>query len=419
MSLLLVQRVLPDLPGFPSNPYSGLTFVNQRTNRNYEYTYEGGLWIPKMSYGAATLYVDPVAGTNDQSHGIGIGALAYRTMNYALEQIPPRLTMPATVNFTGTIAESLLLLPKFGAHVVIQGSLGPPTHLVATGGTAGVAAGAMATVTGAFGVGAHNNKLIHFTSGLNNDYWGVVSQTTAGTLYIVGILLPAGPANGDTYDIVDWADTIQGHIDCRGNYQGALTPSGVEFPSSPYVIKYCAITDSPATPRFEILWGSYGLINFKGCKITNPNNNVTWLVNADNQSLLAFWSCYIENMGAAAAGVGIASWQGQIDWDNSKIKSLDGAQGVVPATGGIITSQGSEFQDGANIWWASQNGYGALFGGSAATYIHGAAARGVNASQNSSCTPFAAGVIYGQFPNGAADPNVAGNTLADASSYIG
>ena len=211
----------------PTAAVIGQQFYQNTTGRDWIYTYNGTAWLPDTAYGHSTIYVDSTDGTDDQNHGTAVDAAAYKTIQYAWNQIPPKFTgqmaqlagaVDVYVNGE-TYTENLMFSGKGSTiqtapvwTITIRGTMTDITEAgdgTATGG-ANASGAAHTYVTGTFSANQYNGKVIHFTSGANLGYERIIGYTTTTRLWLDGMALPAAPQNNDTYTILDWATTISG-----------------------------------------------------------------------------------------------------------------------------------------------------------------------------------------------------------------
>lgn len=423
MSVLTKTPVVPSFSTFPANPYLGQRFLHVLAGRNYDYEYNGaGIWVPKSSIGPLTLYADPVNGVDDQNHGFGAGANAYRTLQYTWNQIPPVIAgaiaaNPVVVNLgPGTFSEDLWLTGKGkqnGAYNYSVQFFGTQNTVVAagvaTGGTIGNAAG-HPTVTGAFAANAYNGKIIEFTSGANNGIKRVIGLTTVTTLWLEGDPLPAAPVNNDTYRIYDWATIINGSA-CHNT----VTDTGT--------ILFRDIEFSAAAPGAGIslvltVWGG-GKVYMNYCKVNHDGQTFALWIGA--QGFIFQEGCFnIENVGG---GVGMIETEAGGYFEGHQIKAIR-----TPAAGGnaFYARLGSSMDiysgceiSGFNYGVFSENHSEVFFDTSQCrNYIHGCANVGVESIAHSHV--YVAGQnTYGVKLDGTADINIANESAHAASfSYI-
>jgi hypothetical protein len=198
----------------PTAPVSGQWFLHTPTGRCILYQYYGS-WIPHISMGSMTVYVDKTDGTDDLNHGTGVDANAFKTVQYAINCIPGLFGGNVAIYINGeTYSESVTIRGKksTGNYIItLSGTLSTlDTGTCTAGSVAGTGAtqGTVIDDTGGWGVDAYANKLVKFTSGVNNGVYRVIDSNTADTLTIVGTWSGGAPSATDTFDIYDWATTI-------------------------------------------------------------------------------------------------------------------------------------------------------------------------------------------------------------------
>ena len=129
----------------PVATIAGQLFYHTPTGRKYLMQWDGSAWKPVRADGATTVYVDGTNGTDAQDNGHATGTSAYRTIQYALDQLPPVLAGNVTISIAaGTYAEALTVQGKFAAGaytITLQGTLSTVETITAgTGSVAGTGA---------------------------------------------------------------------------------------------------------------------------------------------------------------------------------------------------------------------------------------------------------------------------------------
>ena len=87
----------------PSGAAIGDCFTLNVTGRLVQMSYNGSQWLPQVAYGSNTMYVNGTAGTDNQTQGYGTGTAAFKTIQYAIDQIPPVNTGDTVINIAGGI----------------------------------------------------------------------------------------------------------------------------------------------------------------------------------------------------------------------------------------------------------------------------------------------------------------------------
>jgi hypothetical protein len=405
MSGIGVEAVLPKYSVFPSRPYEGQTFVHEITGRKIEYTYENGLWVPKEGFGPITMYVDP-AGVDSPNYGAGPGVDALKTIDYAWKQIPHFCDKVSIQVGAGIFADALMFIGKYvkitAAPIEITGTTTTLLSGVATGGAIG--AGANPTrVTGIFVAGAYDNKLIHFTSGVNNDLYRIISLTTATTLWLNGQPLNAAPVNGDTYEILDWASIISGEHHVYLN-QTAIRFNKIKWSMAPTAYELLIWGGSEATVLNSLIYNSGG----NGFAFTVATESQVFMENSLVQAAAGLPYCvevedygHFEPIGVKILGANLVNGQG-LRVRRSYLNCFDGCE-LSGFAWGAYAMEGSE------ACFEAPHGV--------TSFIHGNTI-GIRAQQHSGCSNTqAAHITFGTKLDGGADPNTGSNTSADAVSF--
>ena len=194
----------------PTTPVIGQVFVHTPTGRSNLMVYDGSVWRPIFSIGAWTLFVDTTNGTDNQNLGWGTGANAFKTVQFAADQIAGQYSGNILANVAaGTYAETVNVRGKFptGAFTItIRGALSVVESVTATGGTIGSGA-SHGTVTKSTNWGAYTNLWLQGKSGSNNNVYRIIDGVSGTTATIVGYW-SAAPASGDPFDVVEPGTTV-------------------------------------------------------------------------------------------------------------------------------------------------------------------------------------------------------------------
>lgn len=187
---------------FPVGPTQGLMFY--KTDIKTLFQYESA-WKPIISYGAVTIYVDAINGSDAIGKGYASGTGACKTLQFAFDLIPPINGGNVTINVTaGTYAESAILGGKSysGPYTItINGTLSTLASITATGGVQG-ATSTQGTVTGSGFSAGWANKWVKGKDGANDGVIRVMDTATTTVLSIIGYWSGA-PVNSNTFDIVE------------------------------------------------------------------------------------------------------------------------------------------------------------------------------------------------------------------------
>jgi hypothetical protein len=180
----------------PASGFDGRLWLHTPAGRAWERVYSGTTWYSTFGFGPATLYVDAAAGTDAADQGFGPGALAYRKVQYALDQLPALLFGDVTINLAaGTYRETVTIRGKHFAgdyRLTLQGAYATDYSASApsasgNGAGSGSAGFGTLTKTGAGRTaGADVNKLLEITGGTGAGQRFIVHANTADTWTITG-----------------------------------------------------------------------------------------------------------------------------------------------------------------------------------------------------------------------------------------
>ena len=213
------------VPTSPS-PTTGQWFLHTPTGRKVLMMYDGANWLPIISIGSMTVYVDSANGTDDVDHGGAINASAFATIQYAIDRIPAVIGGNVIIYIdeaddtgergTGQdYAEAVVIRGKqlggdysISIYGQVSEELANTTMDSGVQGTADIEA----SVTKNAAFGAANSKrgmLCHLTklAGAGADEYRVIHFNDANTLTLCGEKLSAIPAANDEFEILDWDTT--------------------------------------------------------------------------------------------------------------------------------------------------------------------------------------------------------------------
>lgn len=216
IGLKAISMVCDNGASLPGLPVAGQWFLHTPTGRSVLMMYSGSAWIPIISIGAMTVYVDGASGADSGNNGGSSGAGAFATIQYAVNAIPGLVGGNVIIYVAaGTYAESVVVQGKSytGAYSIrIIGTLSAQTNITATGGTQGsyTAGDSTGTVTKA-AAGSTNDeqhRLIEWLTGSGAGDMRVVDSNTATSVKICG-MFSAAPASGDTFRTYTWGTVLQ------------------------------------------------------------------------------------------------------------------------------------------------------------------------------------------------------------------
>lgn len=221
---------------FPVIPFDGQEFILQLTGRTVKYGYDSttATWISLLSFGTIDMYVDTANGTDSQLKGTGILTNAFKTIQYAVNQIPAQYTGNVVVNIAaGNYPEAVTIFgkEKVGGAYTIKIKASTYTTLdsgTLTARTAGsnTTEATITDSTKTFIVNAHFSKLVYFPA---TDTYRIAWKNTATVSTLYGNLSPL-PAVGAIYQILDWAVTVGGSglAFTIGDYQTDVVIEGIK-----------------------------------------------------------------------------------------------------------------------------------------------------------------------------------------------
>jgi hypothetical protein len=267
----------------PASPYTGQFFLHTPTGRTVLLQYSGAAWKPIKSYGTVTVYVDSTDGTDAVDQGGAVDVGAYKTIQYAIDQLAPLADDNITVNINAETYAETVTIPHInfaaGKTLTVQGTLSANATYTDKNGTQGSGA-----TQGSVAIGADKSgKLIVGTSGNNNgvyrlcDAYSNPNQTICGTW--TGSL-----AATDDWAVYDWG-TIISRIDFDPgakavvydcSFSGASTFSSVITSAEDVEFYRCYFSDFVLVRRLT------RYVLFDTCYITN----------ADNSAIRVNYNCY-------------------------------------------------------------------------------------------------------------------------------
>lgn len=211
-----IGQLIPTGSTLPSSWGEGQLFWQETTGRKILFSYANSKWNPEHIVGDATFYIDNVNGTDDYNHGFASGTDAFKTIAFMSNLLMAKCegnisiylsnnTYSESINFVG-LGKSL----TSGTHIYFNGTPNQTANITATGGSAGATPSSFPNVTVASPDSGQIGNIIEFTSGTNNGQMRVIGYTDATHYWLVGDVLPATPANGDTFIIMSPGTEISG-----------------------------------------------------------------------------------------------------------------------------------------------------------------------------------------------------------------
>ncbi len=196
----------------PAAPTAGQWFLHTPTGRTVLLMYDGANWIPIISLGTMTVYVDKTDGTDTIDKGGAVDAGAFKTIQYAVNIIPGLFGGNVAISINGeAYAEAVIVRgknPTGNYTISVTGTMTTLDSLHAEAGCtkgAGAVQGTVVDDAATFVAGARANKIVRFTSGTCIGEYRVIDSNTTTTLTICGIWNGGAPAHNDTYVVEDWS----------------------------------------------------------------------------------------------------------------------------------------------------------------------------------------------------------------------
>jgi len=214
----------------PTSPTNWQWFLHTPTGRNILYQYNSK-WIPIISVGSMTVYVDKTDGTDDLNHGTGVDSDAFATVQYAIDCIPGLVGGNVIININGEDYDETVTIQgkQFSGNytITLQGTLSQQdtatieSAVQGTGATQG-----SITDTGKFG--SYDNMLMY----ANSEY-RLIDSDTADVATIVGCwsATPSG-----TWVVYDWATSINKLVIVTG--QKGIVGNDIELDTSDALTLY-------------------------------------------------------------------------------------------------------------------------------------------------------------------------------------
>lgn len=285
----------------PASPVAGQWFLHTPTGRKVLMMYDGSNWIPIISVGAFTVYVDNTDGTDAMDKGGAADAGAFATIQYAIDRIPGLVGGNVIININNeNYSESIEIKGKnvTGSYtIVFQGVLAlqetatSATVVAGTGATQGTV-----TKAGQFTGDSYANLLAYFVT---DDEYRLIDSHTDDVLTLVGT---APSSTAQNVAIYDWGTVMTGNQLVTGT-QRAVWFNEIEF---------TAVSGYTLTSHM----GAYVRVN--NCHITGASSRTAANANATMEfytcvtdrsfnaltfSYLNLFRCKSDNDGAGSPGV--------------------------------------------------------------------------------------------------------------------
>lgn len=232
-NLKAIEMVCDNGPTLPASPVNAQWFCHNPTGRKILYIYDGTAaeWVPIISIGTMTLFVDNTDGTDDLEHGFAIDSDAFKTVQFAINTIPGLYGGNVVINVNAeTYNETVTIQGKnatgnFTIAIDGDGALIELKSAVADSMTLGSGAshGTLTHSVGAFaGLG---RKLLYI---VETDEYRIIELHTSTVLDIVGTF--SSVPGSKEYKVFDWGAVID-KVEVAANQSGIVF-RGIKIVSS-------------------------------------------------------------------------------------------------------------------------------------------------------------------------------------------
>jgi hypothetical protein len=280
-------------------PVNGQWFRQITTGRDilFQYSSATSKWIPIFSFGAITFYVDGTNGTDGMAYGTGTTTNAFRTVQYAIDLIPPINAGSVVINIAaGTYNEDITIQGKSYTGLYNISFFGPTLNTLTpdvqgtassyTPGTKEVSPGptpAVLTHTGQFTGLTLKGKFIQF--GGTGAYYVIISNTN-DTITIAENTITS--ATGPAYKVFTPAVTMQGVSSAAGVLQMGRVQTNVNIAAMKFL---------PKASGLVMTLQPYSQSAFTNCDITA---GTTGNCIAQNASTFSLTHCYLHQESTTA-----------------------------------------------------------------------------------------------------------------------
>lgn len=228
----------------PASPVAGQWFLHTPTGRNVLMMYDGSNWIPIISLGTMTVYVDKTDGTDAIDKGGAVDAAAVKTVQYAVNLIPGLVGGNVVININAeSYVETVTIQGKSltGAFTItLQGTLTALATAAQDSSVQGAGA-TLGSITDAGAFGAYDGKLLYSS---NNAEYRIIDSDTVNTATVVGYWSAAPSGN---YTVYDWGTSVSQIIVASG--QVAVVCQGIKLTTA-----VCALIRAGGSATFSRCW---------------------------------------------------------------------------------------------------------------------------------------------------------------------
>lgn len=267
---------------FPSSPFAGEEFILVLGNRNILYRYNGTVWVSKCVNADTDFYINGTDGMDSPEKGFGVNFDAFKTVQYAIDQVPGELSGNVSIYISGE---------TYNEDVVIQGKAYTGNHYIQIVGTVDTilaevtaSGGSMTTIvdSGAgWTVNAYQGKMVRITGGTGVGQICVVKSNTSDTITVAGswyrsldTIVTGGGIEGkgvapnatSTFVVEDWLTTI--------NSQGGVGKQGainIMHGQKNVQIKHIKLIPNSSSEYCANIF-NFAMAEFYGCEMDGNSN---------------------------------------------------------------------------------------------------------------------------------------------------
>lgn len=277
----------------PASPVAGTWFLHTPTGRSVLMMYDGSNWIPILSLGTMTIYVDNTDGTDAIDTGGAVDAGAVKTVQYAVNLIPGLVGGNVTININAeTYAEAVTIQGKnpTGAFTItLNGTLVVHDNLTMSGnGVQGTGATQSSVHVHSMTDHHYNNTLLKFTNSTNNGLYRIIDHNDTTDIIMAGQTLTAQPLATETCTVYTWG-TI-------------LTSLTSQYLQSLVLINYisAAMTFSDVAGTVTACYGATLIVTNASISVNNSAFIGTGVISWINQNgyLIAVGTKWLSNAGS-------------------------------------------------------------------------------------------------------------------------
>jgi hypothetical protein len=310
----------------PSAPVVGQWFIHTPAGRSILMQYNGTSWSSIMSFGTMTLYVDKTDGTDDISYGTGVDTNAFKTVQYAIDLIPPVFSGNVIVYITNeSYSETVTIQGKNAAGAYTITLQGTRTIIESLACGAGCLQGddagiyshqyaAIVRLSGTWTTGPHqrDKKWVRMTSGAayandpDTDSKLIDgSNSTSTRLRPVGKFTNGAPTTNDTFNIEEPGTQIT-KVKVGAGQKGVYINDIDMLLTTGTHSDLAGLGASIRYNRCRFAFGSTSSIWFEGCKVILNCCYVYYCrVFCRATAMVSFGGCY-----SYYVGVGFSNIQG-------------------------------------------------------------------------------------------------------------